>query len=365
MSNAYTTSQIISAIDRLSIYRESEPNHKRWLQIECPNLGHFEKVHDNCFINIDSGICKCWSCGYTKHIVNVVMERMGYSYKEACSFIEEGIGSSSFYIAKFEDVKKEKPKRKLVIDDFTCIDFDPNNYYYTRQRGFTKEFCNTFGIKHCLSDRYEDYFLIPIIDSKKEINEFEARKLIEHENILKYFKVESLEDSRKYLRDHCLNNNIIYNKGKLLQDGKPLIDLSLKYLLRRKTLYSPDSRVQQTIWNIDNLDFNQTLYVVEGIGSIPKIWTYISKNATCLFGTSITEDQLEYLKKFKEVIYIPDPDIAGYKSVKLLNMELNNVKIIDIQEEDTDDNYVEAIRNAMLLSCRRYLVSHLKRYMEQ
>jgi hypothetical protein len=357
--------QIISALDRLGIKREGDqPNHKGWLSILCPN--HNDKNFGSCSINLISGFVKCFVCHYgdrgssRKSIVNLVQDRMGLDYKGAKQFIEEGLFTSCNQII-IED-KPKKRNRVKSLYNFTSVDLDSTEFYYTQQRGFTEEFIKNFNIRRVVSGWFNDYFVIPIIDSSKGINEYEGRKLREYEVLCDFYNVENAP--YKKLKDNfhslCEINKIRLNRKtyQVYIDDQVINDERLIYLLKPKTLYIPNSRCQETIWNIDNLKYDEPLYVTEGISSICKLWTHISKNSTAIFGVSITPEQIEYLKKFKQIIYIPDFDKAGYDSVDFLKKYLDNLFICNIQYEDTDEQYTESIKNAKLLTPAGYIVKY-------
>lgn len=365
-----STYQIISTLNGLGLKHEDQPNSKGWLSIQCPNPSHFEQVHDNCSINLNSGFISCFSCGYgkkgspAKTIVNAVMDRLNFSYREAVQFIEQGLSCGVSNAQVIDPVKKVN-KRKRALYNFSMLDINPDNFYYTKQRRFTEDFIKQFNIKHAVSNWFEDYLIIPIIDTEKGINEYEGRKLKEYETLCKFYEVNDVEyyklkrNFEKLCEDHTIRLN--RKDYKVYIDRTPSEDSILTYLLKPKTLYIPNSRCQETIWNIDNLNRDEALWACEGLGSVNRLWSNISKNVTSIFGVSITQQQIDYLKQFKQVIYIPDFDKAGFDSVKYLQTKLDNIFICDIKSEDTDDNYVEDIKKASLLKPAQYISKyHLK-----
>ena len=358
-----TTYQIIATLDNLGLKHEDQPNHKGWLQCQCPNPTHYEQVHDNCSVNLNSGFVKCFSCGYgnkgesRKSIINAVMDRLNYSYKEAIQFIEQGIACTTSYMP-VQQTKTRKRIRKKALYNFTTTDLNPNDFYYTRIRGFTEEFIKQFNIKHVTSNWFTDYMIIPIIDSSKQINEYEGRKLKEYETLCEFYDVKnaSLDKLKNNFKELCRSNDIRLNKKNYnVYIGETVLhDERVKYLLKPKTLYISNSRCQETLWNIDNLNREEDLYVVEGTASVNRIWSNISKNVTAIFGVSITEEQIAYLRQFKRVIYIPDFDKAGYESVNFLKRHLDNLVVIVCRYEDTDIEYIDTIKNAKLLTSDEY-----------
>ncbi len=85
--------------------------------------------------------------------------------------------------------------------------------------------------------------------------------------------------------------------------------------IKPKTLY-PKGASPSTLFNYDNLNFEEPLIIVEGVMDIPKIWSKITKNVTTTFGNTINARQKELIKKFKNIILFPDGDKGGQDFVK-------------------------------------------------
>lgn len=362
-----TINEIINVLNKLGIQlKNNNPNSKGWLSILCPSPYHNDKHFGNCSININNGVVKCLSCGYTKNIYSVVMDNLKCSYKEALDFIDKD-SNYFFNIKKIKDIKKEDINKKITQNNeynFAHIELNPDIYHYTKSRNITKEFCEYFKIRHALSGLIDDYFIIPIIDIKKNIYEYEARKLKEYEILKKILNKEaSLEELKINFKNYCVSNNIKNKNNNLYINEEVYYNTDIKYIFKSKTFYIKNSRCKETLWNIDNLSFSKPLYVVEGLGSICKIWSNISKNVTAIFGANISEAQINYLKNFDIVYFIPDHDKAGYSSVEILNKQnLQNVHIIDIVEKDIHTEYVYKILNTPHISIKTYLLKNFKKF---
>jgi len=310
--NIQTEFNIYDALNRLNIKYKGKPNHKSWLSILCPT--HNDKHYGSCSININTGIINCWVCG-SNHINNLLDSKTNLNF----TYTEE---------RKSEEVKKVNPKLSEQMKyNFVNMKINPDDYYYTRTRGFTQEFIDYFNIVRCFSFPYKDYMAISIIDTSKDIRECEFRKLMVHE----YKQLLPTYETEIYLND-------------------------------KKVKYEINSRLKQTIFNIDNLNRNDILYLCEGVGSIPKIWHNISKNVSCTFGSQIIDPQLIYLKQFKQIIIIPDPDEAGFNCVNKLRESIPNLQVIDIESEDTDEQYIFDIQNTNILTASEYIGKNLIKY---
>ncbi len=353
-----TTDQIIKAMNLLNIITNNQQN-KNWLSILCPL--HEDKNYGNASINLESGHIHCFSCHQKISIIDLMKQRFNINFKQAMEMIDNHFNVLINYTPVQTKVKERKPSK--VLHEFEEISFNPEHYYYTRQRGYTKEFCEHFKITRCLSGIYNDYMIIPIKDTAKGIEEFEARKLFLYEQLNMFFNtVEYKEEKLKRKFDrHIKRNKIKLIDYLLYKDDELIYDNQIKYLLQPKVRYVSYSQCYRTIFNVDNLKFDDTLYLTEGSGSLSKIWTYISKNVSCTFGSNIDKEQIEILKRFKKIILIPDNDLAGYLMVKFLNKELNNLYIKDIRSEDTDENYIKDIKNTNEIAPSEYLSRYMNR----
>jgi hypothetical protein len=320
-----------------------------WLEILCPNPAHNDRNYGNASINLKSGVIHCFACSFSMSILTYLKTYNNMTYKEACQFLNEGYGFIPSTLNKSVVVTPEVEKIKSVGYDFVFTPLIPSKFLYTSSRGFTQGFCDKFNIVHCISGYTSDYFITPIIDSKKNIFLYEARRLCDYEYLCKFF--DSKEPHRVLKRNleiYIKENEIRYDRKtyQLYKGKKKLFSSTLHYLVQQKVLYPKDTIINGTLWNIDNLNRDDYLYVVEGFGSVPKIYLNISKNVTCTFGSKITESQLEYLNQFKGIILIPDNDTAGREEVALLHTNLKtNLRVIDIGSvEDTDDGYVDVIK---------------------
>jgi len=358
-------SEIVFCLDRLNIKREPSPNHKNWLGILCPN--HTDTNFGSCSINLSNGVISCFACGYKKHITKFISDKFQISYKEAVEYVK-GIKTDLKNNPDLKiEVEVEKPKelKTIKLESLLLQEFNPEDYIYTKSRGFTKEFCKEFEIKHCLSKVYKDYFITPIKSKKLNVNTFEARKLRQKEHLAEYYNSGYSNELELRFDNYIDRSRIRLKKNKLLKNGVPFYDEDIYYQLRTKVLYPINSNVCDTLFNYDNLEKNKILFLVEGIGSISKIWSNVSKNVTCFFGVKLSFKQLELLKEFETIYHIPDFDEAGYNSVVLLNSELtkNNYNVIDTRVEDTSEYYVSEIKNRKnIIKPSEYLLKYFQNF---
>jgi len=89
-------------------------------------------------------------------------------------------------------------------------------------------------------------------------------------------------------------------------------------LKKRKCVY-PKGSTTRFLFNYDNLDKTKPLVVVEGIMDTPRIWSFITKNISCLFGNMFKTEQKEQLKEFPKITLLVDMDKGGRQMIS--NME--------------------------------------------
>lgn len=264
---------------------------------------------------------------------------------------------------KRKAVRRTPESNHRVTYKLKLEEFDPNEYEYTKLRGFTKEFNQYFNVTRCVDHWYKDYVVIPITDSSRAINSFEARRLAEIETMRKYlhtpdhissFRVRSAFHKRMY------SESIEFHREKewyLTRAGVRIKDETLFYLLKPKVLYPAFAQLDDTIFNIDNLNLNEDLYLCEGIGGVPKVWNTLSKNVTCIFGTAITPQQFHILSLFKErKIIIPDRDEASLKMIWKLCRSHENIWVLPLILEDTDPMYSAELLDTEPIEGTRYLI---------
>ncbi|WP_291631994.1 hypothetical protein, partial [Clostridium sp.] len=142
------------------------PSNKNKFNIKCLNPEH-DDHSPSMNINLESGWCKCYACGYNHALTTVYYERFGTSiYKDL------NIGVKRTYISKAPisiDFSKTPEVDFTFEGNLTSIKNNPNGIKWAQSRGFTLDFCEKNNI------RYGDFFITkqksdPL--NKKEWNYF-------------------------------------------------------------------------------------------------------------------------------------------------------------------------------------------------
>ena len=116
----------------------------------------------------------------------------------------------------------------------------------------------------------------------------------------------------------------VYESGKLMSyEGRDITGNSSK-----KVLYPSGSSVN-TLFDIDNLDRQSPLYIVEGLMDLAILRADSHfKNSTSIFGSSPTRRKALLLNQFKEIVWIPDNDRAGFESVQKYSDMIDQTKTL-------------------------------------
>ena len=283
MSNIFTEDEnkqvayYISSAKGLKI----RPSGQHKLFIQCP----FHKDNTPSFkISTDTSSCYCFSCGW-KGTIN--------------QLAKETVDKSSFAILNKEynedfDFLQAVQKRIQQEEDFTKT---PDVKV------------NVDGIMSRLNAPCIEYLNSRYIDL----------------NIAKKY-------SFKFLDRGNVNDMPIYNRLMIpVKEKNRIISYECRDITgqsKKKVLYPPNSSVN-TLYDLDNLNKDEPLFLVEGLMDLFILRSYsYFKNSTSMFGSNPTNRKAALLSTFKHIIFIPDNDIAGYSSVEQYKNKIaSNVKI--------------------------------------
>lgn len=350
-------SLILSALNRIGVKNEG-PSRNGWITCLCP---YHQTDRLNSGINVRTGAFSCFACKVQgKNIIKMVMDLKNLPFKEALDFI--GLDVEDRYddslkerrrkrVEEFLEKKTrdESRSKKIELESLKLSKLDGRKYLYTRERDFNKDFVEKFSVTECREGWYKDYLIIPIVDKELGIKTFEARRLKEINYLFDFFNredkiefSETLSQLKKELETYCSNKMIVYRNGSIYQNGEKIENEKLQYLLKPKVLYPGNSEQKNTIFNRENLNLEEDLYISEGTGTLPKLYQF-NQNSTCLFGTSGSKqnEQLKILQKFKKrKIIIPNYDFASYAMIWKLSQALDDVWVLPTKYDDTHKEFV-------------------------
>lgn len=274
------------AISRLGLKAKNliSPNTSQTM-VSCPF--HSDKS-PSMGIDINKGVAHCFSCSWSGSIEKLYKELTNKNLRKEMGFVDDPFtrfGSSLKFNYIAGDAHLKDVHINVDTTEFRDAYSNPLCAAYLRKRGIPEDVAKSMGFKYA-----EDVLV--------NNNRFRSRLLIP-----------------------------VYEEGKLISiEGRRILDTD-----EVKVLYPRNSSVN-TLFDIDNLDREKPLYAVEGLMDLAVLRTSPAmKNSTSIFGANITHRQLSLLKQFKKVIYIPDLDSAGEKTVeKLKNSKLGNIYILRI-----------------------------------
>lgn len=270
------------------------------MSFHCPF--HKDKT-PSLFINFDRGIFNCFSCGRKGSIESLFKELIGSSmYKTlGINYTPFSVYARVHQTQPFDVKEEDNTKLKHVYLNFDSsklgsIKDYPEVLEYLQRRGIKLTTANSMKfryVKEPLSINttlFEDRLLIPIYEDGRLIS-IEGRKIGE------------------------------------LKNTEP------------KVLY-PKNCTVNSLYDIDNLNRDETLYVVEGLMDLAVLRSSLFfKNSSSIFGANLTDRQLKLLSEFKKVTYIPDSDQAGEKTVdKLKVSKLGNIYILRLPKVISNTN---------------------------
>lgn len=294
--NHYNFYEIQLLLNDGDIKYRGVPNHKGWLDILCPV--HSDRHFGNAYINVYSGVIKCFACGYVGHIAKHV------------SITSRSLTRNKSSGIIFDSNVFESRNGLELLDTFSikCKEIDVDKNYYCISRNLTKDWVEYFCAKEVCGGYYDGYMVVPIYYNNNIVT-YEYRKLYEYERLsVVYGSDKSLEDLR-----------LLYKNDSNFKDS---------YLDKPKVLYPKNGRiVKDIIFNYDRLDKDKDLYIFEGVTSTAKKFNE-SKNVTCTFGSVVSNKQIELLRQFNNnKIVVIDEDLAGIKHLYRIASNVSKVYV--------------------------------------
>jgi len=215
----------------------------------------------------------------------------------------------------------------------------------------------------------QKFFRINLIE-KKHIKEKKRNDVI-IELPKEFKKIESIKDCPKYLLNRLEWKTIKFFKLGKCEEGYFKNRIIIPIILKKKIkgfvardysnslekpyIFPLNFKVKETLFNYDNLDFskrfikNKEVILVEGPFDAMSLWEKGFKNALCIFGISISNEQIKLLidKNVRNIVFCFDNDSNkkenwGYKaSLKFaskLKYYFDNIYIMKLPEgKDPDE----------------------------
>ena len=185
------------------------------LSFDCPECSYENGLTDgdgkgNLEINYYKGVFKCWACQDTNNMhgpIEKLISRFGSKknleewklYKPDTEFNEH---------KEHKEVHLELPEGYKRLSECTDKDYKSKQaLHYLRSRGITDEIIDKYDIGYTYKGEYFNRIIIPSYDSDMKLNYFVARWFAKEFNKL------------KYLNPHAEKQEIIFNEGRINWDS--------------------------------------------------------------------------------------------------------------------------------------------------
>lgn len=226
----------------------------------------------NLEINYNLGKYKCWSCHETNNmygpVINLLKKYGGPKVIRDYLLVKP---DADLVLAKeYEDIVLELPEGYKKLSECTKKDYksDIALEYLRKERGITDDIIKDFEIGYTYKGKYFNRIIIPSYDSTGKLNYFIARWFVQEKTKLKYL--------------------------------------------------NPDAEKQKIIFNEGKINWDATIYIVEGATD-----HIVTPNSIPLLGKVLSPDLLEKLhdKAGSYIVIVLDDD--AYEDAKRLYRELN------------------------------------------
>jgi DNA primase len=266
----------MDVIDTLQKYNIQFVPGDKSVKIVCP----FHNDHNpSLSIYKDGGSFICFACGEKGSFSKLIKKITGESIEKENHYI--------IYHSKNKEDKKLKNINFTIEGDLLSIYDNKRVLDYCWSIGFTNEFIDFFKVVYFTKATF--------IDHNEIYNEENQPKT--------YFN---------RIMIPCLFNGKEYNYECRDFTGKS----------SKKILY-PKNTEPDILFNYDNLNFNEVVYICEGIKGLSHIWSYYSKNVISTFGKAIKENQKKLIRNIPKICCVPDND--ENKINKKTNKPVDNI----------------------------------------
>jgi DNA primase len=221
-------------------------------------------------INLKTGQYNCWSCEAKGNLYTLSKEMTGKPLRD---WVDTSLFEKRRYtnmLTKENKVEERRDGHYVVRGGTQPLEM-PVPSTYIQGRGLSVDFLKKVGAF------YLPYGSIGIDEEEESFLNFSERLIIP----IHY------------------GGDVVSYEGRAVGDRKP------------KVLYPRESNVSG-LYDFENLDRRDTLYVVEGLMDLMNVRP-VYPNSTSIFGAKVTEEQQKQLREFPEVVIMPDNDEAGEK----------------------------------------------------
>ena len=286
-------------------------------------------------VSREKQIYKCFVCGEAGNVFNFIQKYENVSYKEAVKIVGDSIGISVGY-----DIKKVVDRNQIYYDIYDIANkFYQNNLFssegiearnYLEKRKLDIETIKAFQIGLSLNNKDSIYNLL---SKKYDTNILEKSGLISFDH------------------DVYINRIIfpLFNQNGLINGFSGRIyhgENTNKYLNTKET---PIFKKGENLFNYhrakEEVRKKKYVIIMEGFMACIRAYTIGIKNCIATMGTSLTNDQVNIIKKLTNKVYLCfDGDKAGIEATlnngKILIDNNCEVKVISLTENLDPDDFI-------------------------
>lgn len=304
-------------------------------------------------VSPSKGIYKCFGCGNGGNVVNFIKEHEHLSYPEALKFLA---GKYSIEIVEKEITAEEVEQKNqresmLVLTKFAANKFHENLFKhkegisvglsYFKERGFRHEILKEFDVGYCLEQK--DSLTKAALQSGYKLDYLVQTGLtIKKEN----FTFDRFS-GRVIFPIHSLSGQVIgFGARTLKKDSQ-----AAKYVNSPESDLYQKRRVLYGIFQAKKrIVSEENCFLVEGYTDVLALHQAGIHNVVASSGTSLTEEQIRFIKRFTPNITILfDGDEAGIKAslrgIDLILEEGLNIKVILLPQGEDPDSYSRKLSN--------------------
>lgn len=352
MIDQSTIDRIYAAADIVEIVGDYVTLKRKGANYQACCPFHQEKT-PSFVVSPSKGFFKCFGCGKGGNAVTFVMEQEGVSYPEALRMVAKryGIQVEEREQTK-EDVERQNNRESMFALNSWAADYFANYLtgsvegrsvglsYLQQKRGFTDATVRKFGLGFCpaggddmtvaaLQAGYKQEFLLSTGLSLKRDGDGCLRDRFRDRVI---FPV------------HNISGRVVAFGGRTLRTDKQVA----------KYQNSPESEIYSKRRELYGLYFakkaiQQQDYVimVEGYTDVISMHQAGVENVVSSSGTSLTQEQVQLLRRFtRNITIIYDGDAAGQKAslrgIDIILQEGMNVRVVMLPEPEDPDSFARA-----------------------
>ena len=352
MIDQSTIDRIYAAADIVEIIGDYVTLKKKGVNYQACCPFHQEKT-PSFVVSPSKGFYKCFGCGKGGNAISFVMEQESVSYPEALRMVAKryGIQIEEREQTK-EDVERQNNRESMFAVNSWAADYfarylagsvegrSVGMSYLAQKRGFTDATVRKFGLGFCpaggddmtvaaLQAGYKEEFLLSTGLSLKREGDGRLRDRFRDRVI---FPV------------HNISGRVVAFGGRTLRTDKQVAKYqnspeSEIYSKRRELygLYFAKKAIQQ-------LD---SVIMVEGYTDVISMHQAGVENVVSSSGTSLTQEQVQLLRRFtRNITVIYDGDAAGQKAslrgIDIILQEGMNVRVVMLPEPEDPDSFARA-----------------------